>query len=977
MDDHGGRTLSSEARGCAFAGRTVEVRALVDAVSETRPAVILVEGEAGIGKSRLVTEASAALGADGLRVLVGGCHPLREPLAYGPVIDALRRVGPWLPPAQRLGASAGALAPLLPDLADALPAEPPPAVPGASGPGVQRFRVVSAVRTLLEAVAPVALVVEDVHWADEATLELLLLLARDMPADTAMVLTYRAEDLPAGAPVLGAPFRRSPGTGGVEIRLGPLGEAELRAMARDVLGGEPAPELVRTLLERSGGLPLVIEEDLLSLAGSPRLERVAGPGGGDLITLADSPADADAAVLRVPRSLREVLAERRGRLGPDAAALVDAAAVLAVPAGEALLARAAGLDEDRTAAALQEAVAAAVLRQTGPDTYGFAHVLAQEAVYDGLPGPVRTRNHRRVLAALETRNPPPLVQIAHHTRALGDRAAWLLRAQEAADGAAGVGDHGTAAALLGEILEQPDLTPEQLGRAAPAMAYAVSVGTEYTATAAALRRILRLPGLPVPVRGGIRSSLGMFLIYQAGDLSGEEELLTALAEVGEGDPVSAARLLALLGVSETGRFALAEQRAMVERGYALLAGHQDPRARSMLDLARLFLLAIAADPIVPGLLASLPREDADVQVLQGTAMVICGSIGRSFAVGNDARAAAAVAETRAMAPRIHLPVLDLYLDCHQIVLDWQAGRWDDAAHGLAAFHERHPHSPLGSGGLLATVRGLTAAARGLTAQAAGDFGEVLTRGGLHLDSLAAAAGTARLQLARHEPETAWRSLTDPLDFLGFLARKEAWAYAWDLVPTAVETLLALDRADEAQALAARHATATEGRDAPGAVAEHHLCRGLLLRATDPDGAMAAFDLAAAQWIGIGRPYRAALAAEHAARTRTDPAETITRLAGPVTTFEQLGATSDAARCHHLLREAGRATPNPRGRAGYGDRLSPREVQVRDLLASGATNKEIAAILFLSPRTVENHVARVLAKLSTTRADLTRTSGPQD
>ncbi|MCX4682882.1 helix-turn-helix transcriptional regulator [Kitasatospora purpeofusca] len=314
-------------------------------------------------------------------------------------------------------------------------------------------------------------------------------------------------------------------------------------------------------------------------------------------------------------------------------------------------------------------------------------------------------------------------------------------------------------------------------------------------------------------------------------------------------------------------------------------------------------------------------------------------------------------------------MLDPYLDTFRVVLDWQSGHWDEAERGLAALHERHPDNPLRSGGLLAAVRGLTAAARGLTAQAAAVFDAALTRG-LHLDLFGAAAGRARLHLARSDPQAAWRSLTDPLDFLTFLDRKEAWGYAWDLVPTAVETLLALDRADEARDLTERHATAAAGRDAPGADAEQHHCRGLLLAATDPDAATAAFDLAAARWSDIGRPYRAALAAERAARTRTDPGETETRLAGPIAAFERLGATSDAARCHRGLRELGRQTPNPRGRAGYGDRLSPREEQIRDLLASGATNKDIAAALFLSTRTVENHVARVLAKLRTTRADLT-------
>ncbi|MFE2729154.1 ATP-binding protein [Kitasatospora sp. NPDC059327] len=951
MDILGGGRAFDGVRGRAFAGREGELRELLAAVSEARPAVVLVEGEAGIGKSRLVAEAASVLGERGLRVLVGGCHPLREPLAYGPVIDALRLVGPWLPPVERLGVSAGALASLLPDLAGALP-DPPPALPRevfASGAG--RFRVVSGVRTVLEAVAPAVLVVEDVHWADEATRELLLLLARDMPRDVALVLTYRAEDLPGGRPVLGVPFRRPPSTGGAEIVLGPLGEAELREMARDVLGGEPAPDLVRTLLERSGGLPLVIEEDL--------------------ITLARSPGVAGVTALRVPRSLGELLAERRARLGPDSAALVDAAAVLAVPAGEALLARSAGLDEDRAIAALQEALGAAVLRQTGRDAYGFGHVLAREAVYDGIPGPVRNRIHRRVLEVLQTLDPPPLVQIAHHARALGDQAAWLPRAQAAADRAVAVGDHGTATALLNEIIDQPDLPPDQLVRAALALTYTASVGTESATTIRILRRILRVAGLPDVVRGRIRISLGSLLSHEAWDPSGEEELLTALSEVGDNDPAATAMLLALLGVSITGRCSLAEQRDMVARGYALLVGNEDGQARSLLDVARFLQRCVVADPAVPGLLAALPRAGDDIQALQRTAVIVCTGIGGSLGVGHDGRAAAGIADLRALAAPARLPVMGIYLDAFQVELDWQAGRWDDAERGLVAFRERYPDNSFGPERILATVRGLTAAARGLTARAAAEFGQVLARSGLHLDSLGAAAGAARLHLAGNDPQAAWRALTDPLDFLAFLDRKEAWAWARDLVPTAVETLLALGRTGEASALVVRHATEIDGRDAPGAVAEHHHCRSLLLRTGDPDAAMAAFDLAAARWADIGRPYRVALAAERAARTRTDLDEAAARLAGPIATFERLGAASDAARCHRLLRELGLKTLNPRGRAGYGDRLSPREEQIRNLLVSGATNKDIAAALFISTRTVEKHVAQVLAKLDTTRADLAR------
>lgn len=92
-------------------------------------------------------------------------------------------------------------------------------------------------------------------------------------------------------------------------------------------------------------------------------------------------------------------------------------------------------------------------------------------------------------------------------------------------------------------------------------------------------------------------------------------------------------------------------------------------------------------------------------------------------------------------------------------------------------------------------------------------------------------------------------------------------------------------------------------------------------------------------------------------------------------YRRLAATAAEARCLHHLTLLGQAPASPVGRAGYGDRLSPREQQVRDLLAGGATNRDIAAALFLSPRTVEHHAAAVLRKLGTTRARLAAGHGP--
>ncbi|WP_344589032.1 AAA family ATPase, partial [Kitasatospora paracochleata] len=284
-------------RGFPFVGRRRELDLLLAAVRHP-PAVVLVEGEAGIGKSRLVHEAGLVLSGQGGRVLTGSCQPLREPFPYGPVVDALRKAGDWLP-AVGVPPTAGALAPLLPDLAGRLP--PPPAP--VEDPHAGRHRLVQAVRSFLAALGPAVLVVEDLHWVDEATRDLLLLLARDLPDRLSLVLTYRPEDLPARTPVLGAAYRHPPGVSGTTVRLGALQVEDIDELATAALGHRAPRALGRVLLERSEGLPLVVEEDLLTLREQVRQQ------------------DWDEAVQRLhrsdaPQGLREAVTERLAGLSP-------------------------------------------------------------------------------------------------------------------------------------------------------------------------------------------------------------------------------------------------------------------------------------------------------------------------------------------------------------------------------------------------------------------------------------------------------------------------------------------------------------------------------------------------------------------------------------------------------------------------------------------------------------------------------------
>ncbi|MFD8322977.1 ATP-binding protein [Kitasatospora purpeofusca] len=955
-----GRSGSARTTGAsavpAFAGRKRELAVLLSA-ARSRPSVILVEGPAGIGKSRLVAEASAELAADGVRVLTGHCHPLREPLAYGPVIEALRDAADWLPrpggapgPAGPtgapgvLGASAGWLADLLPELADRLPLPPHPA----TGPVPARHQVAQAVRTVLEAVSPAVLVIDDVHWADEATRELLLLLGRDLPGDAALLLAYRAEDVPGRGPLLGAAFRRPPNTSGAELALGPLTEQDVADMARSVLGPTAAtPALARALYSRSEGLALVAEEDLLTLRDHP-----GGVPSG------------------VPRSLRELFAERADRLPPTAAALVDAAAVLEVPAGEGLLADTVGLEPEPAAEALTSALTAGVLRELGPDRYGFTHALARRAHYDNIPGPERTRLHRRALAALWKLPDPPLVQIAHHTRRLGDTEAWLEHALAAADQAVEVGDQGTAAALLHEILEEPRLPSELHARAALSLARIAWDTTEYTRTIATLRRIVAGPGLPAAARGEIRLDLGLMLLNQAADPSGEGEIERAVDELVNDRPELAARAMSVLAMWETSRFSAAEQRAWIERAQATVADSEDRAARASVTANRITLMASMGIPGTDEELAALPREDRDPEVVRHTARALANAAEVGICLGQDERAARHTEESLALAEHHHAHALIVHCRSYRLLLSWTAGEWSDWEERYAAFRADYLDEPLAVDDLLATVQGVVAAARGRSARAVERFERVLARDPEHknVNALGAAAGLARVQLARGDAEEAWRTVTD---YLPLLPRKEQWVYAWDLVPAAVE--IALDRGDAAGAedLVARHLAGIEGTDAPGARAEALACRGLVLRAQDPVAAAAESDRARLLWSAIGRPYHAALAGEQAARALAGPHDdrAAALLTGSVEVHERLGATRDAARCLRLLRDLGQDRTRPRGRAGYGDRLSPREQQVGRLLADGASNKDIAEALFLSPRTVEQHVARVLRKLDCTRDEV--------
>jgi ATP/maltotriose-dependent transcriptional regulator MalT len=309
-------------------------------------------------------------------------------------------------------------------------------------------------------------------------------------------------------------------------------------------------------------------------------------------------------------------------------------------------------------------------------------------------------------------------------------------------------------------------------------------------------------------------------------------------------------------------------------------------------------------------------------------------------------------------------------------LDWLAGRWDRLEEGLSRLNDEFPEMASAAAEAL-LVGGSLAAARGQWATALDRLGQAADIGQRSLFmpwEFRAVACIAEVQLARGKPQDAWATVAPAVETL---RRTQVWPRSVGLVPVAVQAALACGHREAAGDLAKQFEHGLQGVEAPAATADLHTALGRIrLDDGDTTGAAEHFARAAAIFRAIGRPYHAARATELAARAmaKTAPHDAAGRYTDAEAVYARLGATADAARVQHALRELGFARPALKGRRSYGEELSPRETQVAQLLAQGATNHDIAQALSLSTRTVEHHVARVLKKLHTTRDNIPTAAG---
>ncbi|MGI9091617.1 MAG: helix-turn-helix transcriptional regulator [Gemmatimonadaceae bacterium] len=948
------RRLSSP----VLVGRDHELGLLVAAVARP-PAVVSVEGEAGIGKTRLVTEVLTDPALEGHRVLVGRCHRLREPFLLGPLIEALATVSPDSPIVP-LSPVVGALRAFLPELADRLP--PPPEPLG--DPGAERDRLFRAVLELLRALGPAVLVIEDLHWAGAGTIEFLDFLVCRLPSELAVLLTYRREELKRGSIVLGLTSRAGEATCTATVSLPPLARADVLRVTQESLQTDHVCErLADRLHQLTGGNPFALEELIRLLYARDQL--FIGPDGG-------MTAQLDA--LAVPPVLRDSILQRAGLLRRDVCLMTQAAAVLELPAQAELLTKVAGLSLARGTTGLSGALSSGLVREGKPGLYALCHALAGRAVYEALPAPERRLMHLRAARALEARGDPlPLAQLAHHFERTGRVRKWVRYAERASDAAAAMGDDRTAAALLEQALSASGIPTATRTRMTFKLGDAALFGRAPQHAIAGLKQALDEQALSDGVRGELRFCLAR-LLHLAGDGGSAYRHMVRAADELVRRPGLAARAMANLAAVLPGEGDVNEHLLWAHRALQAEARQTDPVVTTDVLAARAVILLELGDPTGWRAVEDIPSNARSVEEKLELVRASKYLASASLLLGRYGRARSFLEQAARIRRELGHARFGVGLAIVRAQLEWRTGCWDGLERRARTLVESAADGPALSGPSELILAWLLLA-RGDVEDAERAFVSVLevlrdTRNGVHFAS--AASGLARLYLMRGDVQAAGEVATTGLNESG---ETGPWTWTYPVAPAAVEALAARGAVEDARALTTQFARGLRGRDAPAAVAALAVCHGVIAEADGcGDLAVRRFGQAEWAWTRLPCPYEAAQARERRGRCLlAEGNQTGSEcLLSALEAFDRLGAPWDAARIKATLRTYKLPLPHPwrGGRKGYGRELSPREEEVARLAGIGKTNREIAEGLFISSRTVENHVASAMRKRAvTSRRDL--------
>lgn len=831
-----------------------DLHGLLAQASHGHGCMVFLGGEAGVGKTALVQEFSRSVGS-AARVLTGSCDPLSTPRPLGPLLDISDELDPEITALMLAGA-----------------------------PQSQLFR---AVLGALQRRSPVVVIIEDAHWADEASLDLLRYLGRrltDVPA--AIVVTYRDDEVGNDHP--------------------------LRQVAGD-LATVPA---VRRLAVRR-----------LSQAAVGHLAEGSPLDAADLFRLTDGNPFFVTEVLSVgeaglPDSVRDAVLARAARLSQDARAALDVCAVMGTPI-EVWLLESLGID----ASPIAESIAGGMLFAHG-STLAFRHELARQAVLDAIDPVARRELHRRVLAALRTRPESDAARLAHHAEEADDRDAAFTYAVAAATEAAAASAHRQSAAQYQRALrfdnDQPltvraDLLKQQAHEC-------FVTGQTLDALEAVQREVALLRSSNEPRRLGEALARESRALWNLGRNQPSEEALQAAIDLLETLPPgkeladaysyrSGLFMLAWQGdeAIHWGERALEIAEPLGETEVVIRALNNVGAARTTMDATRgeadlRRSLALAVDHgfedhaarVYSNLGSSLCYRyefpDADAVLAEGIAY--CADHGMD--------------DTRA------------YLQCWKAWMLKFQGHWAAATTLAQEMLADRTVSP--------TRRIVALLVLGHIRLRQGD-----PRASELLDEALELAGpTAEPQ--RLSPVRAMRA-------------EEAWLQG------------DLDRVRAEAGSVYQQVEQTKVRWNIGELAYW------LWRAGDPPPPpvyhfepfalqmQGDWKAAAAWWRRLGCPYEAAVAladSDDESALRYAHAE-----------FARLGAKPMMAIVNGKLRALGAATvprgPRPATRVDP-DGLTLRELEVLALMADGRTNTQIGAALFISPRTVAQHVSSILTKL---------------
>ena len=942
-------------------GRAAELGEIDRALAELergRPAALELVGEPGIGKSRLIDELIARADARGHLVLAGSASELERDLPFGVFVDAIDEYLQGLEPRRREALDdeiRSALAPVFPSLSRF----------AAAGEGAhqhERYRSHRAVRELLErltATTPLVLVLDDIHWADPASVDLLGSLLRRLPdAAVLIVLAARPRQEPERLSPALEPARRT----------GTLVRIELEVLTRGEAGellGDATDEATATLLyEASGGNPFYLEQ----LAKS--LERTSA-----LTAAAESPF----ADRHVPPLVAAALAAELALLPDEARVLLQGAAVAGDPFDPELATAAAAVDGGSALDAVDELLHRDLIRETEvPRRFRFRHPLVRRAVYESAPAGWRLGAHERSAEALAARGALAAERAHHVERSArqGDRAAVaILReaGEEAAHRAPASAAHWFAAALR---LVPADAPAEERVELLLARAGTLTATGQFAESHAALLECISLApegslGLQTRLTtacAGVEHLLGDHEAAHA-------RLAGALSRLADPSSPEAVALMIELAVDGQYRMEFEPMRAWAGRASdaarPLGVSPLTAAAVAMLTLADAFTGAIA---------------EAETHRLEATELVDALS-DAELSLRLDAAANLATAEMyldrypeaeghaeRAMAVGLAtdqtstVPLAYAVLGCVGIF----RGRLTEAAELLDDAVEAMR--------LSGNVQGLAwnLLNRSLAATSAGDLDTALATGhesveltlGLDQSLVSAWAGAvlAGALFEAGEPRRALETLVDAAGGEELSLIPGGWRV--NCLELLTRCWLALDQPEEARRAAARaDAQAALFRLPMAAAMAHRAAAAVSLASHDAADAVERALASAAAAEAAGAAVEAAVSRVLAGRALAKAHQierAVAELEHAAAELHAHGALRHRAAAERELRALGHRI-HRRSRPGDPDgigieTLTERELQVARLVADRKTNPQIAEELFLSPKTIETHMRNIFRKL---------------